>query len=221
MDSFLKKKSVENVADSKKEECKIPDIENVIDCNFCLPSSVWNENPQVTAFPCKVEKKAAREEKVGVLVIEKGDQFLMVRRPEKGLLAGLWEFPCAILPDEAATKAKSSIIESTVKELGVPSSVLFSKRFIGEVVHLFSHIHTTYSVEHLILDSSVKVKSSKKEVMWVTLDEIKTAAVSTAMKKVLALVKKSETKPVKQVANKKRKRSPENHKQTSIKSFFT
>ncbi|CAL1283865.1 unnamed protein product [Larinioides sclopetarius] len=221
MDSFLKKKSVENAADCKSEECKIPDIENVIGCTFCLPSPVWNDNPQVTAFPCKVEKKAARQEKVGVLVIEKGDQLLMVRRPEKGLLAGLWEFPCAILPDEATSKSKSSILESTVKELGVPSSVLSSKKFIGEVVHLFSHIHTTYSVEHLVLDSSLKIKSSKKEVMWITLEEIKTAAVSTAMKKVLALVKKSETKPAKQVANKKRKRSPENHKQTSIKSFFT
>ncbi|KAF8793610.1 Adenine DNA glycosylase like protein [Argiope bruennichi] len=218
MDSFLKKKSVESV-DYKKEECVI-DIENVIGCNFCLPSSVWNDNPQVIAFPCKAEKKAARQENVGVLVIEKGDQFLMVRRPEKGLLAGLWEFPCAILPDVTTSIERSQIIESAVKELGVPSSTLSCKKFVGEVIHLFSHIHATYVVEHLVLDSSVKIKSSKKEVMWVTLEEIKTAAVSTAMKKVLALVKKLETKPVKQVAKKKRKHSPENHKQVSIKSFF-
>lgn len=66
-------------------------------------------------------------------MIEKGDQFLMVRRPEKGLLAGLWEFPCAILPNDATSKVKSSIVESTVKELGVPNSAISGKTFIGEV----------------------------------------------------------------------------------------
>ncbi|GFR16000.1 adenine DNA glycosylase [Trichonephila clavata] len=221
MDSFLKKESAAKISRKSDLSKNIPDIEDCSNCSFCLPASVWNENPQVTAFPCKSEKKSAREEKVNVLVIEKEDKLLMVRRPEKGLLAGLWEFPCVILPEETTKKAKTARINSLVKELGIPNSLLSSKKHVGEVIHLFSHIHTTYIVEHLVLNNSVKIESSEKEGMWVTLDEIKTGAVSTAMKKVLALVKKSDIKPMKQIAGKKRKRSTENQKQTSIKSFFS
>ncbi|GFU33607.1 adenine DNA glycosylase [Nephila pilipes] len=221
MDSFLKKKPTAKISHDSVPETNIPDIEDCSSCNICLPASIWIENPQVTAFPCKTEKKSAREEKVKVLVIEKEDKLLMVRRPEKGLLAGLWEFPCVILPDEATEKAKSAGMNSLVKELGIPNSTLPSTKYVGEVIHLFSHIHTTYVVEHLVLNNSVKIENSEKEGIWVTLDEIKMAAVSTAMKKVLALVKKSETKSVKQAASRKRKQSAENQKQTSIKSFFS
>ncbi|GIY77004.1 adenine DNA glycosylase [Caerostris darwini] len=220
LDSFLKRNLAVKTNDQDKQE-NLPDIENVVSCTFCLPSSVWNENPQVTAFPCKIEKKSARKETVNALVIEKEEKLLMVRRPEKGLLAGLLEFPCTIIPEEATLKEKSSLSESLIKELGLPKSVLSLRNCVGEVIHLFSHIHTTYVVEHLVLNSSLKIKNSEKEITWLTLEEINTAAVSTAMKKVLALVKKSETKPVKQAVSKKRKRSPEKHKQTSIKSFFT
>lgn len=45
-------------------------------------------------------------------------------------------------------------------------------------------------VEYLELISSVKVKNVPKEVLWSTEEEIKTSAISTAMKKVFAAVKK-------------------------------
>ncbi|KAG8193187.1 hypothetical protein JTE90_005537 [Oedothorax gibbosus] len=220
LDSFMKK-DVQNkkVLASKSNNIDVPDIENIGECSFCLPTSVWHENPQVTAFPCKVEKKSARQEKVTVLVIKRAEKLFLTRRPEKGLLAGLWEFPSCIVSEDSDKGIKSAF-ESIARELGVPTSVLSSKSFVGEVIHLFSHIHTTYIVNHIVLENSVKMKSTKKENMWITEEEFNSAAVSTAMKKVLAIVKKADNPPKKEVKSKKRKLSAEDSKQTSIKSFF-
>ena len=44
-------------------------------------------------LPVKPEKKSRRIEKRTVLLLEQEGRIGIVRRPEKGLLAGLWEFP--------------------------------------------------------------------------------------------------------------------------------
>lgn len=89
-------------------------------------------SPQVTAFPCKVEKKSARQEKVSVLVIERDETFLITRRPEKGLLAGLWECPSCLVKDESPEGIESAV-KSILKEFGLPLSLMSSKRSAGEV----------------------------------------------------------------------------------------
>ncbi|PIL27683.1 hypothetical protein GSI_10836 [Ganoderma sinense ZZ0214-1] len=77
----------------------IPDIEEL--CTLCEPLP---DGSSVTTYPMKAEKKKAREELDIVNVIEwrkhrNADAtdrwFLLVRRPEGGLLAGLHEFPTA------------------------------------------------------------------------------------------------------------------------------
>lgn len=89
-------------------------------------------SPQVTAFPCKVEKKGARQEKVSVLVIERNGSFLVTRRPDKGLLAGLWEFPSCLASDESPEGIETTI-KSILKEFGLPISLLSSRISVGEV----------------------------------------------------------------------------------------
>ena len=44
-------------------------------------------------FPVKEKKKARKVEEKAVFIIEYGDQIFLHKRPEKGLLADLWEFP--------------------------------------------------------------------------------------------------------------------------------
>lgn len=79
-----------------------------------------------------MEKKSARQEKVTVLVMEQEKKLFVTRRPEKGLLAGLWEFPSCIISEDTS-KSNNIALESIIKELGVPTSVLSSKRSVGEV----------------------------------------------------------------------------------------
>ena len=55
----------------------------------CLAHKEGNE----TAFPVKSKKKPRKIEEMTVLLLHDGDLFALRKRPNTGLLAGLWEFP--------------------------------------------------------------------------------------------------------------------------------
>lgn len=46
-----------------------------------------------TLYPVKAEKKARRREKLTVFILRCGDTVAVRKRPERGLLSGLWELP--------------------------------------------------------------------------------------------------------------------------------
>lgn len=54
----------------------------------------------------------------------------------------------------------------------------------SQVVHIFSHIHQTYVVYSLCLDGDVVLDTASSPSRWVTEEEFRASAVSTAMKKV-------------------------------------
>ncbi|KAM3549109.1 hypothetical protein MY1884_008888 [Beauveria asiatica] len=57
-------------------------------------------------FPIKAVKKAVREEETLVCAVVRADgRYLIRKRPVKGLLAGLWEFPSSLLEYPKASKA--------------------------------------------------------------------------------------------------------------------
>ena len=74
---------------------------------FCLPvgapkceacplrtlCAVGRGNASYTALPYKEKKKPRRVEERTVLLLTDGKAFYLCRRPDTGLLAGLWEFP--------------------------------------------------------------------------------------------------------------------------------
>ncbi|KAG9312054.1 DNA glycosylase [Chiua virens] len=96
------------------------DIEEL--CTIC--ESLPADDPDaglVTIFPLKVERKKARQELDSVNVVEwrTADErkrfFLLVRRPEGGLLAGLHEFPTvANISGASATAAKVAEIPNKI-----------------------------------------------------------------------------------------------------------
>lgn len=51
------------------------------------------QNESWAAFPYRGEKKPKRQEQLTVFAIRSGGRFLVRRRPDKGLLAGLYELP--------------------------------------------------------------------------------------------------------------------------------
>ena len=50
-------------------------------------------NGTASELPVKAGKKARRKERRTVFLLRCGDRIALCRRPEKGVLAGLWEFP--------------------------------------------------------------------------------------------------------------------------------
>ncbi|KAJ3039041.1 hypothetical protein HDV00_012667 [Rhizophlyctis rosea] len=83
--------------------------DEVTQCQLCVPVPDI-EDGSVTRYPIKVEKKAVRTEDRAVCVVEwrqdeGSSRFLVVKGPEKGLLANLWDFPNVELPATSTSSA--------------------------------------------------------------------------------------------------------------------
>lgn len=131
-----------------------------------LSVSTHDRSISVTDYPTKVVKAKKRDEFSAVGVVEiiedetliDGPQcnsrFLLVKRPDKGLLAGLWEFPSVPLIGDVDCVTRKDAIDQLLKsfdiELGSTCNVVFRKD-VGEYVHVFSHIRLKMYIELLVL----------------------------------------------------------------------
>ncbi|KAJ7145326.1 DNA glycosylase [Mycena crocata] len=154
----------------------VSDIEDL--CKICEP---LGGRPAVTDYPMRADKKKAREELDIVNVVEwrfgSNRQFLLVRRPESGLLAGLDEFPTSPNVAAAISTARQRKIPqeilSTLLHHDVRLRDLAGKPFApgasdtslritkvqpaGDVVHVFSHIKKTYRVQWVLLEGTTSL----------------------------------------------------------------
>ena len=109
-------------------------------------------------FPLKTAKKAVRSEETVVCAIRRPDgAYLIQRRPDKGLLAGLWEFPSTGVDEGAggleaqgrAKKRRTELARAHVSGLLPKGAVAGRLRHLGElgsVPWLFSHLKLTMHV---------------------------------------------------------------------------
>ncbi|XP_050403169.1 adenine DNA glycosylase [Patella vulgata] len=211
----------------KIKMAEISDIECLVeDCSLCFDKTeTWDPSMGVMNYPRKVKKKAAREERTVVCIISRTDsdnnlEYLITQRPQKGLLAGLWEFPSQLITDESC-----DITDTLNTKYGIVLSGDCKRLKVGEVVHIFSHIHQTYVVESITLTDHIKDKTNQDDVRWVTKDDFLQSAISTAMKKVFKAYEKSSDSSASFNKGLKRKRgksqdTADSKKQTSLNSFF-
>lgn len=94
---------------------------------FCLAHA----HGTTGSIPVKAKPKARRLEKKTVLVIRDGDRVLLQKRPEQGLLAGMYEFPHL-----AGYPSKKAVLDF-VKGQGL-SPIRIQK--LPEAKHVFSHV---------------------------------------------------------------------------------
>lgn len=151
-------------------------------CDLCPPCSSEGFG-EVTLFPIKAPKKKAREEHHHVLLLsvtaaDGQEQFLLQQRPLKGLLAGMWEFPSMLLDPDGGP------VEDLVSAAAphAPWLARCRPQALGTVEHVFSHIHATYHV-HCSHGGPQPPDTGR----WLSRDAIAEEAVSTNMKKVLAM----------------------------------
>ncbi|NWU60864.1 MUTYH glycosylase, partial [Pterocles burchelli] len=171
----------------------VPDVEDcgVGGCPLCPPATEpWDSSLGVTNFPRKAAKKQPRAERTATCVLERrgchgAPEFLIVQRPTSGLLAGLWEFPSLPLAQDLPQEQQREVLADHLRAWTGRPVAAGSLRLIGEVVHIFSHIHQTYVVYSLPLDGDVTLDPALSPSRWVTEEEFHASAVSTAMKKVL------------------------------------
>ncbi|RXN34560.1 adenine DNA glycosylase-like protein [Labeo rohita] len=201
----FRKASIKQETDSKrlisklvsKLNTSVPDIENCLaagSCGLCL-SEDWNPQLGVQNYPRKPVKKAPRVEQTLTCVVERqraGEEmeYLLTQRPSKGLLAGMWELPSMLLEADISEKKYKALICDMMQKLLEKSLDANSVKFVGEVVHIFSHIHQTYIVfSARVSDWSEGDKEQKT--CWLTKSALKEAAVSTGVKKIMKLYESS------------------------------
>lgn len=93
-------------------------------------------------IPKKAAKKARRIEERTVLIVRSGDRILLRKRPEKGLLAGLWEYP-----NEDGT-LHATEAEELLTRL-IPGICIEGTRKLKAAKHIFTHIEwhmTAYEI---------------------------------------------------------------------------
>ena len=107
-------------------------------CEKCPAASFCRalREDRIGELPVKAPKKGRRIEERWVYLLFSGDCVALRRRPNKGLLAGLWEYP-----NELASEA------SLLASLGLPLGEL---ERVGTGKHIFSHIEwrmTAYTAQ--------------------------------------------------------------------------
>ncbi|MBO4652989.1 MAG: A/G-specific adenine glycosylase [Lachnospiraceae bacterium] len=122
-------------------------------------------------IPRKAEKKARPVRQRTVMVIRCNDHFLLHRRPQSGLLAGMWELPNVDghLSAAGVKKAASAILS----EAGMSGDVALSAHRIDDSRHVFSHVEWEmrgYRID--VADEHREEFAAPKEYAWMTSAEI-------------------------------------------------
>ncbi|XP_028756732.1 adenine DNA glycosylase [Neltuma alba] len=201
---------------------------------FCHALSISTDDSSVlvTDYPVKGVKVKQRSDFCAVCVVEllgsegmldnnqSSSEFILVKRPSEGLLAGLWEFPSVPLDGETDSldrrEAANQFLKSMLKIDTKKSFNIVLREDVGEFVHIFSHIRLKLYVELLVLQLKGRkgdfFKSQGNETItckWVDSNALSSTGLTTSVRKVYSMVQKFKQKnfPSKQVPPKKRSRT--------------
>ncbi|XP_024628122.1 adenine DNA glycosylase isoform X3 [Medicago truncatula] len=193
---------------------------------FCHALSIAKDNSTaaVTDYPIKVVKVKPRSDFCAVCVVEllggenqSSSRFVLVKRPDEGLLAGLWEFPSVLVDGETAPlarrKATDCFLKKSLKIDIRKTCDVVLREDVGEFVHIFSHIRLKLYVELLVLQLKGDLLKSKDDetTTWkcVESNALSNMGLTTSVRKVYDMVKKFKQKrlPSNLVPTKKRTRT--------------
>ncbi len=112
----------------------------------------------IDMLPVKTPKKARKIENRTVLLLSCRGKYAIRRRPEKGLLAGLWEYP----------NTEGHLSEEDIASFSKANQLCpLSIRPIGDAVHIFTHVEW-----HMIGFAAECIEESSA-FEWHTAEEIK------------------------------------------------
>lgn len=195
----------------------------------CRAHSISRQDKSVlvTDYPAKVVKAKQRHDFSFVCVVEilgnpctpgqnqSDSRFLLIKRPDEGLLAGLWEFPSVTLNEEANLTMRRKAIDNFLKSsfsLDVKKTCIVLREDVGQFVHIFTHIRRMIYVELLILHLKGAVNDlfSKphEETAWKCVDgnALSRMGLTSAVRKVYSMIQKFKQSDVAHSSTKRRKR---------------
>lgn len=128
---------------------------------------------QPEAYPVKQAKRLKPRRFGAAFWLEQGGSVLLVRRPPSGLLGGLLAFPTTNWGDTPLNAPIS----------GVPCKANWALSE-SHVQHAFTHFH----LELQVLAARINFRPAFADAVWWRLDDLRSAGLPTAMRKVATLV---------------------------------
>lgn len=122
----------------------------------------------VSEIPVRGEKKARRIEKKTVFLVEKDGRILLHKRPENGLLAGMYEYP-----NVPGHLKKKDAVSAAVTFAGETEQNVVSVKKEKSAKHIFSHIEWQMNAYRIEL-SGDSADTPADGFVWATLKELKT-----------------------------------------------
>lgn len=102
-------------------------------CDLCPVADICiaKQQGRTCELPVKSEKKQRKIQQKTVFILYYNGSYALCRRPEKGLLAGMWEFPCTDVEMD----------EQQAKQWGAKYFTDFNTyQDLGKAIHIFTHI---------------------------------------------------------------------------------
>jgi A/G-specific adenine glycosylase len=116
------------VCTPKNPQCKICPIDQ-----GCFAKKAGMQDQ----LPRRKKKPPLPHYQVTAAVIRKGDQVLLAKRPQEGLLGGLWEFPGG--KQESGESLKEALVREIQEELA-------GEIEIGDLIGVYQHAYTHYKI---------------------------------------------------------------------------
>lgn len=172
-------------------------------------------NGTMNQYPFKSKAKKPVPVEVQGLVIQKGEFFLLEKRPSEGLLANFWTFPMVerdLTGVESAEQLRFLVAEddaqmdegekrpllkdvlSEVVEENYPISPSFIAPNIGTVSHVFSHRKWNISSHHVSLQKDTEKLGLPEHLRWVNQKDFPTYAFAVPQQKMWQAFKKTKLK---------------------------
>lgn len=116
-------------------------------------------------------------------VIEQEGRFLLARRPTRGRLGGMWEFPGGLMnAGEGAVQALPRVLGNS---LGI---VVEPQRALQPIAHVFTHVRVMY---HPVVSALIRgdpVAAAYDDVRWLAADELDSVALPRAQQRIAAMI---------------------------------
>ena len=193
-----------------------------------------------TKYPFAKKKKKPRPETWAVGVVEHRGKFLLLKRPDSGLLAGQWEFPSVQIqqpgdqPAPSNEEARQASLDEFLSgvltfadEKGECEAYPIRSESLGIKTHVFSHIKHTMLVSHerVSPEREVSAVDWDRDHMWATAEQLSGGsrdrdiaaftdkiALTTGMRKVFKMVSEGTSSKKKVVPR------PQKRRKTSAKT---
>ena len=131
------------------EECPLADI-----CLACRSGTAER-------YPVRRAARQRRQEQITVLLLEKDGRFALCRRPEEGLLAGMWQFP------NEPGRLEGSEVRKAAERLGLETRDVTPA---GTGHHVFSHVEWHMTGWHV----ACRGGEPDGSLIWFTPEQIQT-----------------------------------------------